>query len=139
MNTNNTRYMCKFLLYYVLHETTIFGIYQHQLQESTNSQCKTQHAYLNTNQDVRNPTLKYKTQLVDINKSFQLYQQSITIQVHQLCTTCHLNLSHQYHHPNMIYNFVTDPVYMIIDLQTFLNFNNKTLAFSSNFTLVSHD
>jgi hypothetical protein len=46
---------------------------------------------------------------------------------------------HQFHHPNMICNYVIDLVYMITYLQTFLNFNNKRLAFSSNFTLVSHD
>jgi hypothetical protein len=40
---------------------------------------------------------------------------------------------------NMICNYVIDLVYMITYLQTFLNFNNKRLAFSSNFTLVSHD
>jgi hypothetical protein len=46
---------------------------------------------------------------------------------------------HQFHHPNMICNSVIDLVYMITYLQTFLNFNNKRLTFSSNFTLVSHD
>jgi hypothetical protein len=46
---------------------------------------------------------------------------------------------HQFHHPNLICNSVIDLVYMITYLQTFLNFNNKRLAFSSNFTLVSHD
>jgi hypothetical protein len=35
----------------------------------------------------RNPTLKYKTQPVDINQSIKLYQQSIPTQVHHLCTT----------------------------------------------------
>jgi hypothetical protein len=46
---------------------------------------------------------------------------------------------HQFHHPNLICNSVIDLVYMITYLQTFLNFNNKRLAFSSNFTLVSRD
>jgi hypothetical protein len=36
-------------------------------------------------------------------------------------------------------NSVIDLVYMITYLQTFLNFKNKRLSFSSNFTLVSHD
>jgi hypothetical protein len=45
---------------------------------------------------------------------------------------------HQFHHPNMICNFVIDLVYRITYLQTFLKFN-KRLAFSSKFTLVSHD
>jgi hypothetical protein len=53
------------------------------------------------------------------------------------CTST--KIPHQFHHPNMICNFVIDLVYMITYLQTFLNFNNKRLAFSSNFTLVSHD
>jgi hypothetical protein len=46
---------------------------------------------------------------------------------------------HQFHHPNMICNFLIDLVYMITYLQTFLNFNNNRLAFSSNVSLVSQD
>jgi hypothetical protein len=53
------------------------------------------------------------------------------------CTST--KIPHQFHHPNMICNYVIDLVYMITYLQTFLNFNNKRLAFSSNFYLVSHD
>jgi hypothetical protein len=53
------------------------------------------------------------------------------------CTST--KIPHQFHHPNLICNSVIDLVYMITYLQTFLNFNNKRLAFSSNFTLVSHD
>jgi hypothetical protein len=53
------------------------------------------------------------------------------------CTST--KIPHQFHHPNMICNFVIDLVYMITYLQTFLNFNNKRLSFSSNFSLVSHD
>jgi hypothetical protein len=53
------------------------------------------------------------------------------------CTST--KILHQFHHPNLICNFVIDLVYMNTYLQTFLNFNNKRLAFSSNFTLVSHD
>jgi hypothetical protein len=53
------------------------------------------------------------------------------------CTST--KISHQFHHPNMIYNFVIDLVYKITYFQTFLNFSNKRLTFSSNFTLVSHD
>jgi len=34
MNINNTKYMCK-ILYYVLHETTISRVYQHQLKRET--------------------------------------------------------------------------------------------------------
>jgi hypothetical protein len=48
-------------------------------------------------------------------------------------------IPHQFHHPNMICNFVIDLVYMITYLQTFLNFNNKRLAFSSNVSLVSDE
>jgi hypothetical protein len=57
--------------------------------------------------------------------------------VYLTCTST--KIPHQYHHPNMICNFVIDLLYMITYLQTFLNFNNKRLAFSSNFSLVSHD
>ena len=53
------------------------------------------------------------------------------------CTST--KIPHQFHHTNMICNFVIDLVYMITYLQTFLNFNNKRLAFPSNFTLVSRD
>jgi hypothetical protein len=63
---------------------------------------------------------------------------------HNLCYTTSIviaqpKIPHQFYHPNLICNPVTDLVYMITYLQTFLNFNNKRLAFSSNFTLVSHD
>jgi hypothetical protein len=56
-----------------------------------------------------NKILKYKTHLIDRKQYGKLYQQSIPRQVYQLCTTqpvtttCHLNLSHQSHHPNLIY------------------------------------
>jgi hypothetical protein len=53
------------------------------------------------------------------------------------CTST--KIPHQFHHPNLIFKSVIDLVYMITYLQTFLNFNNKRLAFSSNFTLVSPD
>jgi hypothetical protein len=53
------------------------------------------------------------------------------------CTST--KIPHHFHHPNMICNSVIALVYMITYLQTFLNFNNKRLSFSSNFTLVSHD
>jgi len=52
------------------------------------------------------------------------------------CTST--KIPHQFHHPNLICSFLIDLVYMITFLQTFLNFNNKRLAFSSNFSLVSH-
>ena len=84
--------MYKFLLYYRLQS---LGFYQHQLQDRTKYQCKTQPTYLSTNWDVRNSTLKYKTQLVDRKKYVKLYQHSIPTQVHQLCTTCHKSLSPQ--------------------------------------------
>jgi hypothetical protein len=40
---------------------------------------------------------------------------------------------------NLICNSIIYLVCKITYLQTFLNFNNKRLSFSSNFTLVSHD
>jgi hypothetical protein len=48
-------------------------------------------------------------------------------------------IPHKFHHPNLICKSVIYLRYMITYLQTFLKFNNKRLAFSSNFTLVSHD
>ena len=56
---------------------------------------------------------------------------------HVRCTST--KIPHPFNHPNMICNSVIDLVYMIAYLQTFLNFNNKRLTFSSNFTLVSHE
>jgi hypothetical protein len=56
--------------------------------------------------------------------------------MYSTCTTT--KIPHQFHHPNMICSSIIDLVYMITFLQTFLNFKNKRLAFSSNFSLVSH-
>jgi hypothetical protein len=53
------------------------------------------------------------------------------------CTS--IKSPHQFHHPNMICNSVIDLMYIITSLQTFLNFNNKRLAFSSNVYLVSQN
>jgi hypothetical protein len=56
--------------------------------------------------------------------------------MYSTCTST--KIPHQFHHPNLICSSIIDLVYMITFLQTFLNFNNKRLAFSSNFSLVSH-
>jgi hypothetical protein len=56
--------------------------------------------------------------------------------MYSTCTTT--KIPHQFHHPNLICSFVIDLVYMITFLQTFLNFKNKRLSFSSKFSLVSH-
>jgi hypothetical protein len=56
--------------------------------------------------------------------------------MYSTCTST--KIPQQFHHPNLICSSVIDLVYMITFLQTFLNFNNKRLAFSSNFSLVSH-
>jgi hypothetical protein len=63
--------------------------------------------------------------------------QLIVSTMYPTCTST--KIPHQFHHPDMICNSVIDLVYNITYLQTFLNFNNMRLAFSSNFTLVSHD
>jgi hypothetical protein len=69
-----------------------------------------------------------------------MYVPTHQLLVSTMYPTCTLTKSpHQFHHPNLICNSVIELVYMITYLQTFLNFNNKRLAFSSNFTLVSHD
>jgi hypothetical protein len=56
--------------------------------------------------------------------------------MYSICTTT--KIPHQFHHPNLICSSVIDLVYMITFLKTFLNFKNKRLSFSSNFSLVSH-
>jgi hypothetical protein len=56
--------------------------------------------------------------------------------MYSTCTST--KIPHQFHHPNLICSSIIDLVYMITFLQTFLNFNNKILTFSSNFSLVSH-
>jgi hypothetical protein len=56
--------------------------------------------------------------------------------MYSTCTST--KIPRQFHHPNPICSSIIDLVYMITFLQTFLNFNNKRLAFSSNFYLVSH-
>jgi hypothetical protein len=72
------------------------------------------------------------------------YTPHVCAPTHQLLvstmyTTCTTTKSpHQFHHPNLICSSVIDLLYMITFLQTFLNFKNKRLAFSSNFSLVSH-
>ena len=54
--------------------------------------------------------------------------------------TCNsTKIPHQFHHQDLICSSEIDLVYLITFLQTFLNFNIKRLAFSSNFSLVSHD
>jgi hypothetical protein len=72
------------------------------------------------------------------------YTPHVCASTHQLLvstmySTCTKTKSpHQFHHPNLICSSIIDLVYMITFLQTFLNFKNKRLAFSSNFSLVSH-
>ena len=56
--------------------------------------------------------------------------------MYSTCTTT--KNPHKFHHTNMICSSIIDLVYMITFLQTFPNFNNKRLEFSSNFSLVSH-
>jgi hypothetical protein len=69
-----------------------------------------------------------------------MYVPTHQLLVSTMYPTCTLTkIPHQFHHPDMIYNSLIDLVYMITYLQSFLNFNNKRLAFSSNFTLVSND
>jgi hypothetical protein len=68
-----------------------------------------------------------------------MYVPTHQLLVSTMYSTCTSTKSpHQFHHPNLICSSVIDLVYMITLLQTFLNFKNKRLAFSSNFSLVSH-
>jgi hypothetical protein len=69
-----------------------------------------------------------------------MYVPTHQLLVSTMYPTCNsTKIPHEFHHPNLICNSVIDLVYKITCMQTFLNFNNKRLAFSSNFTLVSHD
>ena len=68
-----------------------------------------------------------------------MYVSTHQLLVSTMYSTCATTKSpHQFHHPNLICSSVIDLVYMITFLQTFPNFKNKILAFSSNFFLVSH-
>ena len=59
-----------------------------------------------------------------------MYVPTHQLHVSTMYPTCtSTKISHQFHHPNLICNSVIDLVYMITYLQTFLNFNNKRLAF----------
>jgi hypothetical protein len=77
------------------------------------------------------------TNIITIHLMYVPTHQLLVSTMYPTCTST--KIPHQYHHPIMICNSVIDPVYMITYLQTFLNFNNKRLAFSSKFSLVSHD
>jgi hypothetical protein len=69
-----------------------------------------------------------------------MYVPTHQLLVSTMCPTCtSTKIPHQFHHQNLICKSVIGLVYMITYLQTFLNFKNKRLAISSNFTLVSHD
>ena len=101
----------------------------HQLLVSTMYQVCTNNASTMTHQDVPTSSTIYL-----------MYVPTHQLLVSTLYPTCTSTKSpHQFHHPNLICKSIIDLVYMITYLQTFLNFNNKRLAFSSNFTLVSHD
>jgi hypothetical protein len=101
----------------------------HKQVPSTMYQVCTNHASTMTHQDV--PTSS------TIHLMYVPTHQLLVSTMYSTCTST--KIPHQFHHPNLICNSVGDLVYMITYLQTFLNFNNKRLAFSSNFTLVSHD
>ena len=66
-----------------------------------------------------------------------MYVPTHQLLVSTMYSTCTSTKPHQFYHPNLICSSVIDLVYMITFLQTFLKFNNKRLAFSSNFSLVS--
>jgi hypothetical protein len=68
-----------------------------------------------------------------------MYVPTHQLLVSTMYSTCTSTKSpHQFHHKNLICSYEIDLVYLITFLQTFLNFNSKRLAFSSNFSLVSH-
>jgi hypothetical protein len=68
-----------------------------------------------------------------------MYVPTHQLLVSTMYSTCTSTKSpHQFHHQNLICSSVIDLVFLITFLQTFINFNSKKLAFSSNFSLVSH-
>jgi hypothetical protein len=68
-----------------------------------------------------------------------MYVPTHQLLVSTMYSTCTSTKSpHKFHHQNLICSSVIDLVFFITFLQTFINFNSKKLAFSSNFSLVSH-
>jgi hypothetical protein len=87
-NTKNTRYCISF---FCITDYNPWGL-STPTEMSTNSKraptlIARPSLQISTPTEKRNPTLKYKTQLVDRKQSVKLYQQSIPTQVHHLCTT----------------------------------------------------
>jgi hypothetical protein len=81
----------------------------------------------------------HQISLINMYQHHQLYTSCMCQLINYLYQPCtSTKIPHQFHHPNLICSSVIDLVYMITFLQTFLNFNNKRLAFSSNFSFVSH-
>ena len=81
---------------------------------------------------------------VQLPKNINVYQYATTT------STCHcpchwtdipsLSLSTCHYQPvTTTYDIVSELVYLIRDLHTVLNFNNKRITYSSNFTLFSRD
>ena len=78
--------------------------------------------------------------LIKMYQHHQLYTSCMCELINYLSQPCtqHVPQPKSLINPYLICKYVIDLLYMIAYLQTFLNFNNKRIAFSSNFTLVSH-
>jgi hypothetical protein len=135
-----------------LHQTTCTKqLVIHLYHKKVHQPCT--NLYLNLyHQQVHQPCTKYVTIMHQIHIKYDSSRCTNIINYKpHICanssTTClnhvpnmYLNQSpHQFHHPNLICKSVIYMVYMITYLQTFLKFKKKRLAFSLNFTLVSHD
>jgi hypothetical protein len=70
-----------------------------------------------------NMTHKYVPTSSTIHLMYVPIHQLLVSTMYPTCTST--KIPHQFHHPNMICNFVIDLVYMITYLQTFLNFKQQ--------------
>ena len=78
-------------LYYVLQETTILGIYQHELKWAPNLNVRP-NLQISTPTEKRNPTLKYKTQLVDKIQSINKFATYLFCSPCMYATRLHYNM-----------------------------------------------
>jgi hypothetical protein len=109
-----------------LYQITLINLYHKQVHPTMYQVC-TNHV---------STTHQYVPTSSTIHLMYVPTHQLLVSTMYSTCTST--KIPHQFHHPNLICSSVIDLVYMITFLQTFLNFNNKRLAFSSNFSLVSH-
>ena len=127
-----------------LHQTTCTNNLNHA---STMHQPVLQHVINLYHKQVHTTMYQICTNHVSTNNQYVPTSSNIHLMyvpTHQLLVstmylTCNsTKIPHRFHHPNLICSSVIDLLYMITFMQTFLNFKNKRLSFSSNFSLVSY-